>query len=73
MIVYIAGMIVGSAAGSQVIQYVFILPLIIPMFAVTIRRIHDNDKSGWFILVPIYNFILMFFEGTIGSNKYGER
>ena len=73
MIVYVAGIIVGTSAGSQVIQYVFILPIIIPTFAVTIRRIHDTGRSGWFILVPIFNFILMFLPGTIGPNKYGDQ
>ena len=37
-----------------------------------VRRMHDVNKSGWYILVPIYNFILAFTPGTKGANDYGE-
>jgi uncharacterized membrane protein YhaH (DUF805 family) len=32
---------------------------------------HDVNKSGWFILIPVYNLILYFTPGTEGSNEYG--
>lgn len=32
---------------------------LIPTIAVAVRRMHDVGKSGWFILVPIYNIILL--------------
>ena len=32
---------------------------LIPTIAVAVRRMHDVGKSGWFILVPIYNLILL--------------
>ena len=35
--------------------YIFILPVFV---AVGVRRMHDVGKSGWFILVPLYNFYL---------------
>ena len=31
----------------------------IPGIAVACRRMHDVGKSGWFILIPIYNLILL--------------
>jgi len=34
------------------------LATLIPTIAVAVRRMHDVGKSGWFVLVPIYNFIL---------------
>ena len=37
-----------------------------------VKRMHDVNKSGWYILVPIYNLILTFTPGTKGSNDYGE-
>ena len=40
--------------------------------ACTVQRIHDVGKSGWYILVPVYPFILTFTDGTVGRNKYGE-
>ena len=44
---------------------------IVPVFAAAIRRMHDVDKSGWFIWVPIYNLILACSDGTPGPNRYG--
>ncbi len=32
---------------------IFILAMIIPSLAVTVRRLHDINKSGWFILLPL--------------------
>lgn len=37
-----------------------------------VRRMHEVDKSGWFILVPVYNLVLALTAGTPGSNRYGE-
>ena len=48
------------------------LALLVPGIAVAIRRMHDVGKSGWFILIPIYNIILAATEGTRGPNEYGE-
>lgn len=44
----------------------------IPTLAVQIRRLHDQDNSGWFILIPLVNFILIgFIGGTPGPNRFG--
>jgi uncharacterized membrane protein YhaH (DUF805 family) len=32
---------------------------------------HDTGKSGWFLLIPIYNFIPAVTSGESGENKYG--
>ena len=32
---------------------IFVLEMIIPSLAVTVRRLHDINKSGWFILLPL--------------------
>ena len=32
---------------------IFVLAMIIPNLAVTVRRLHDINKSGWFILLPL--------------------
>ena len=45
--------------------------LIVPIFAAAIRRMHDVDRSGWFIWVPIYNLVLACSDGTPGPNRYG--
>ena len=49
----------------------FALLMFVPGLAVAVRRAHDQDKSGWFILIPVYNLIMMFIEGTSGPNRFG--
>ena len=66
--------VVVRATGSTAIAGLgglISLALLIPGIAVAIRRMHDVDKSGWFILIPIYNLILACTEGTKGPNEYG--
>jgi len=50
----IAQVAFGDFAGNLV-SIITILPTI----AVAVRRMHDVGKSGWFILVPIYNLVLV--------------
>ena len=57
--------------GFGILEPIIQLGLFIPSIAVGIRRMHDVGKSGWFILIPIYNIILAASEGEIGTNQYG--
>ncbi len=50
---------------------IYPLAFFIPSLAVAVRRMHDVNKSGWFIFVPFYNIILAVTDGTKGENKYG--
>jgi len=61
----------SASATGGILTTIFILLILIPGIAVAVRRVHDQDKSGWFVLVPIYNLILMFMEGTRGPNRFG--
>lgn len=47
------------------------LVFLLPNLAAGVRRIHDVGKSGWFILIPIYNIILWATEGEDRDNEYG--
>lgn len=47
------------------------LAVLVPSIAVGVRRMHDVGKSGWFLLIPIYNLILAVTEGEKGPNEYG--
>ena len=59
--------ILGTTIASVIAQIAFgdlggnlvSLITLIPTIAVAVRRMHDVDKSGWFILVPIYNLVLV--------------
>jgi uncharacterized membrane protein YhaH (DUF805 family) len=66
--------VIVRATGSMLIAGVgslVSLALLIPGIAVAIRRMHDVNKSGWFILIPIYNLILAVTPGIVGPNEYG--
>ena len=61
-----------NVSGGGPITLVFALLVLIPGLALVIRRFHDQNKSGWWILVPIVNpFFLMFASGTAGPNRFG--
>ena len=40
--------------------------------SVSVRRMHDVGKSGWWALVPFANFFLLFKKGDEEQNIYGE-
>lgn len=71
--------ILGNASGLfSVIYWLYSLAVLIPGIAVGVRRLHDIDKSGWFLLlafIPIIGAIILIIwaatDGTRGPNKYG--
>jgi uncharacterized membrane protein YhaH (DUF805 family) len=72
IIILVVGMIVAGAVGIPNLEYLFVLPLWLPLLAAGIRRIHDTGRSGWFILVPIYNLVLLLSSSNPGTNTYGD-
>ncbi|MFE2419063.1 DUF805 domain-containing protein [Streptomyces hokutonensis] len=57
---------------------IFLLPLIVPMLSVSVRRLHDTGKSGRRMLIalipavgPIVYLLGMTVDGTPGTNEYG--
>jgi uncharacterized membrane protein YhaH (DUF805 family) len=85
-LVLIAGVLGGSAdpanpfgsIGVMIIGAVYLLAFFIPGLAVQVRRFHDQDKSGWFVLLGFIPYIgglitlvFMCLEGTKGSNRFG--
>ena len=51
---------------------IYNLAVLIPAIAVGVRRMHYVGKSGWFLLIPIYNLVLAVTEGEKGPNQYGK-
>ncbi|WP_010177783.1 DUF805 domain-containing protein [Aquimarina agarilytica] len=57
---------------------IFGILMFIPYLAVSVRRLHDVNKSGWYLLLLflpiigwIWLFVLMVTEGYQGTNNYG--
>ena len=51
---------------------IYYLATLLPSLAVAVRRMHDVGKSGWYLLIPVYSFILAVTEGQRGVNEYWE-
>lgn len=68
LVVVISG---ASDATLDLVASFYQLFLSVPGLAVGVRRMHDTDRSGWFILVPFYNVYLAVVDGTVGDNRFG--
>jgi len=71
---FIASSILGFIGGLldfPLLANLYSLAVLLPSIAVAVRRMHDVGKSGWYVLIPIYNFILCVTEGNNGENEYG--
>lgn len=47
------------------------LVLLLPGLTVAVRRMHDTNRSGWFILLPFVNLYFLCQPGDSGPNRYG--
>jgi uncharacterized membrane protein YhaH (DUF805 family) len=71
VIAVIFSVVAIQAPSLAILSTIFSLASLIPGIAVAVRRMHDVGKSGWFMLIPIYNIILAFTDSQPGANKYG--
>ncbi len=71
MLVYIALAVAGYALKFEMLPMIYNLAVLVPSLAVGVRRLHDVNKSGWYLLIPIYNLILLVTDGDRGDNQYG--
>lgn len=72
----VCGAIFGSS--GQFIGSIYGLAVLLPSLGVAIRRLHDTNRSGWWILIgliPIVGWIVLIvfyaLEGNRASNQYG--
>ena len=68
-----------SEAEIGLFSGVFVLAMLIPSIAVLVRRLHDTDRSGWWILiglVPLIGAIVLIVfavqDSKPGENQYGS-
>ncbi len=85
MFVLISGLIsiflqfIDRNVGTQYLALIYGLAVLVPSIAVSVRRLHDIDKTGWWLLVgfiPIVGcLVLIYFfiiDGKQGTNRFGE-
>ena len=78
-IVGVAWTLLGNVSPAFTVAYmVWMLGLLIPSLAVGVRRLHDTNRSGWYLLltfIPLVGgIVLLVFLATQGapdSNRYG--
>ena len=78
IILQIADSALFPAAGLGPLSTLFSVLIFIPFITVGVRRLHDRDMSGWWMLlmlVPLIGSIILLvlylMPGTDGPNKYG--
>lgn len=86
MVMVLGAALVSPAERPGALSYVgfalmmlLILALLLPSLAVQVRRFHDMDKSGWFVLINFVPYVggfivmvMMMMEGTPGPNRFGQ-
>ena len=82
IVAIVADNLLGLASreiGYGPIYGLYVLATIIPGLAVSVRRLHDTGKSGWYFLVALIPFIggiillvFMVNAGDVGENEYGN-
>lgn len=68
-----------GATISLILIAVWSIGTLLPNITVTVRRLHDSDKTGWLYLLGLIPyigglilFVLMLLPGTPGENQYGD-
>lgn len=75
----LAGLRHVQSGGASLLGGIFALVNFLPSLAVAVRRLHDTDRSGWWlliVLVPLVGFLVYLYfmvsDGTPGANRFGE-
>jgi uncharacterized membrane protein YhaH (DUF805 family) len=67
-----------NTTGVNPISVIVSLATLLPNLAVSVRRLHDIDRSGWWVLlvlIPLIGGIVLIvwacMRGTVGTNRFG--
>lgn len=85
IIALVLGLIEGIVAFNperdvSVLASIFSFAILLPSIAVSVRRLHDIGRSGWWLLIafvpligPIILLVFLLKDSSSGENKYGDR
>ena len=78
VIAMVLGVVDYVLGTPGIIGLIFALAILIPSIAVGVRRLHDTDRSGWWLLIafiPVIGtialLIFLLLDGTPGDNRFG--
>jgi uncharacterized membrane protein YhaH (DUF805 family) len=84
VVFYLALSLAVGAVGALsdtlggILNLLVTIGLFVPIIAVQIRRLHDTDRTGWWVLIGLIPLIgtivlIVFFvqRGTDGDNRFG--
>jgi uncharacterized membrane protein YhaH (DUF805 family) len=79
LVLWVIGIaLIGGVSGGQILAALYGLVTLLPVLGVDIRRLHDTNRSGWWILIsliPIIGAIVLIVflasRGTQGPNSFG--
>ncbi|CAI8741222.1 DUF805 domain-containing protein [Pseudomonas donghuensis] len=72
LVAMVLGFIDRVAGTGAILSNLYSLALLIPGIAVGVRRMHDTDRSGWWLLLPIVNLIFLCQDSQPGPNRFGQ-
>ncbi|WP_421342373.1 DUF805 domain-containing protein [Aeromonas veronii] len=80
IVMLLLGMVDKLIGGdNELISYIYSLAVLLPSLAVAARRLHDTDRSAWWLLlglIPIIGtLVLIYFmvcNGQQGPNRFGD-
>ncbi len=79
IIAIVISLIEGSLGSPGILSTLYGLAVLLPGIGVSIRRLHDTGRSGWWVLIgliPILGAIVLLVfmvqDGEAGENQYGQ-
>lgn len=79
VLVFVDGILhTRTGSGVGILGSLYSLAVLLPSIGVSIRRLHDTGKSGWWLLLilipligPIVLLVFMVSDSQPGQNQYG--
>lgn len=78
IIAFVLGFVEGMVGSPGILSMIYSLAVLVPSIAVSMRRLHDIGRTGWWLLiafVPLIGavvlLVFMVLDSQPGSNQYG--
>jgi len=62
----------SESPENKIKTLVVLIPGMLFMLAQGAKRCHDRGNNGWWQIIPFYGLWMLFGDGEIGDNEYGE-